>query len=328
MAGAVLYREGDDRPLTIASAEAVADGPGWRIRFREVTTRDGADTLRGAYLESVVRPEEDLARGSYYWHEVIGCAVRGIDGEELGTVKDIYRVGETEVFTVDGGAYGSFDLPAVRAFIRIFAPRRGEIVVDAASLDLRPARSRSPDPDRPKAPRRRPEVAPRRVRRPSPRRRIAAAPATARPRHRTPRPRRPGHDPRDRRPHALPGDARRTARRRASRPDPGAGPRHRPDPRPARLGPRPASLGRRRTVWRGSGDDPSPGAGRGRARRPATRRVDGDPPRPDRRGLPAGAGRRTSPSDRISSSSARATRASTSGSARWSISSCRSATTC
>jgi 16S rRNA processing protein RimM len=155
VAGTVLYREGDERPLTIASAEAVADGPGWRIRFREVATRDGADALRGVYLESVVRPEEDLARGSYYWHEVIGCAVRGIDGAELGTVKDIYRIGETEVFTVDGGPYGSFDLPAVRAFIRIFAPRRGEIVVDAESLDLRPRRSREPDPDRPKAPRRR-----------------------------------------------------------------------------------------------------------------------------------------------------------------------------
>ena len=153
--GQVLFREGDERPLTIASGEAIVDGPGWRLRFREITTRDGADTLRGAYLESVVRPDQDLARGSYYWHEVIGCAVRGTDGAELGTVKDIYHIGETEVFTVDGGRYGSFDLPAVRAFIRIFAPRRGEIVVDAESLDLRPPRSRTPDPDRPKAPRRR-----------------------------------------------------------------------------------------------------------------------------------------------------------------------------
>ena len=154
VAGAVLYREGDDRPLTIASAEAVADGPGWRLRFREITGRDAADLLRGTYLESAVRPDEDLARGSYYWHEVIGCAVRGIDGAELGTVKDIYRIGETEVFSVEGGTVGDFDLPAVRAFIRIFAPRRGEIVVDAESLDLRPRRTRQPDPDRPKAPRR------------------------------------------------------------------------------------------------------------------------------------------------------------------------------
>ncbi len=155
VAGHALFREGDDRPLTIASAEAIVDGPGWRIRFREITSRDGADTLRGVYLESAVRPDEDLARGSYYWHEVIGCAVRGVDGAELGTVKDIYRIGETEVFTVDGGPVASFDLPAVRAFIRIFAPRRGEIVVDADLLDLRPSKSRTPDPDRPKAPRRR-----------------------------------------------------------------------------------------------------------------------------------------------------------------------------
>ena len=153
--GRVLHREGDDRPLTIASAEAVADGPGWRVRFDEVASREAADTLRGAYLEAAVRPDEELARGEYYWHEVIGATVRGTDGADLGTVRDVYRVGENEVFVVAGGAMGGFDLPAVRPFIRIFAPRRGEIVVDADSLDLRAPRSRTPDPDRPKAPRRR-----------------------------------------------------------------------------------------------------------------------------------------------------------------------------
>jgi len=158
--GAVLFREGDSRPLTIVGAEAVADGPGWRIRFREIGSREGADTLRGAYLEAVVRPDEDLARGAYYWHEVIGATVRGVDGAELGMVDDVYRVAENEVFVVSGGPFGTFDLPAVRAFIRIFAPRRGEIVVDAEALDLRPVRSREPDPDRPKAPRRRSRTRP------------------------------------------------------------------------------------------------------------------------------------------------------------------------
>ena len=158
--GTVLFREGDPRPLTVATAEAVADGPGWRIRFREIGSREAADTLRGVYLEAAVRPDEDLARGAYYWHEVIGSAVRGIDGAELGTVQDIYRVAENEVFVVSGGPLGTFDLPAVRAFIRIFAPRRGEIVVDGDALDLRSPRSREPDPDRPKAPRRRARPSP------------------------------------------------------------------------------------------------------------------------------------------------------------------------
>jgi 16S rRNA processing protein RimM len=152
--GAVLFREDSQDPLTIASAEAVADGPGWRVRFREIGSRDAADTLRGAYLETAVQPEADLARGEVYWHEVLGVAVRGVDGTELGVVQDIYRVAENEVYIVGGGAYGTFDVPAVRAFIRIFAPRRGEIVVDAEALDLRPPKERRTDPDRPRAPRR------------------------------------------------------------------------------------------------------------------------------------------------------------------------------
>jgi 16S rRNA processing protein RimM len=153
--GSVLYREDGADGLTIASAEAVADGPGWRIRFREVTDRAAADGLRGAYLEAVAYPDRELARGEYYWHEVVGTAVRGVDGAELGTVQDIYRVGETEVFEVAGGPVGAFDLPAVRAFIRVFAPRRGEIVVDADALDLHAPRERPTGEARPKAPRRR-----------------------------------------------------------------------------------------------------------------------------------------------------------------------------
>jgi hypothetical protein len=86
---------------------------------------------------------------------VIGAAVRGVDGAELGTVRDVYRSGGAEVFLVDGGPYGEFDVPAVRAFVRVFAPRRGEIVVDVDALDLSLPRERDAG-DRPKAPRRRP----------------------------------------------------------------------------------------------------------------------------------------------------------------------------
>ncbi len=135
--GAVLHREGSDDPLTIAWSSSVADGPGWRLRFAELPDRTAAESLRGAYLESAAGPGDALARGEYYWHEVIGVAVSNVDGTPLGVVRDVYRAGGAEVFVVDGGPPGEFDLPAVRAFIRVFAPRRGEIVADAAALDLR-----------------------------------------------------------------------------------------------------------------------------------------------------------------------------------------------
>ena len=157
--GSVLYREGSEEPLTVAWSSAVADGPGWRLRFEEVPDRTSAEPLMGAYLEVPAGPDTSLPRGTYFWHEVIGTAVASTTGEALGIVRDVYRSGGAEVFIVDGGPYGEFDVPAVRDFVRIFAPKRGEIVVDTEALDLAPPKGRG---ERPRAPRRRP--GPRRTR--------------------------------------------------------------------------------------------------------------------------------------------------------------------
>jgi 16S rRNA processing protein RimM len=134
--GAVLHVEGDAKPLTIAASAPVEDGPGWRLRFREVPDRASSERLRDAYLEIVVDRSADLDAGAAYWHEVIGATVRDSAGAELGTVADVYRAGESEVYVVRGGPAGEFDLPAVRDVITTFAPERGEIVVDEVVLDL------------------------------------------------------------------------------------------------------------------------------------------------------------------------------------------------
>jgi 16S rRNA processing protein RimM len=136
VAGAVLHAEGDQRPLTIVAARPVDDGPGWRLRFREAGSRTAAERLREAYLEIEVDRAADLGAGAAYWHEVIGSTVRGSTGAVLGTVADVYRAGENEVYVVRGGSPGEFDMPAVRDVITSFAPERGEIVVDEAVLDL------------------------------------------------------------------------------------------------------------------------------------------------------------------------------------------------
>lgn len=132
--GAALFREGDDRPLTIV--ESAPETRGWRLRFAEVGDRDSADMLRDAYLEAAI-PPGDTESGRFYWHDVVGAVVRDEGGRELGSVIDVYRVGENEAFVVQGGPYGEFDVPAVRTFIRVFDPKGEGIVVDADALDLR-----------------------------------------------------------------------------------------------------------------------------------------------------------------------------------------------
>jgi len=145
--GARLYPEGAADPLTIAEAWAAA--PGWIIRFHEIPTRNAAAAYLSVYLEADAGVVPALPRGSYYWHELVGCAVVDPAGAALGTVRDVYRSGGAEMLVVEGGPRGSFDLPVARPFVRILAPRRGEIVADPDALDLpTPDQIRPPRPPR------------------------------------------------------------------------------------------------------------------------------------------------------------------------------------
>jgi 16S rRNA processing protein RimM len=131
--GKSLFVEGSDAPLTVVESEP--DSLGWRVRFAEVTDRTAAEGLRDAYLEAVVAPDEELPRGEFYWHQVVGASVADADGSVLGEVVDIYRAGGAEVMVVSGPA-GELDVPLVRSVVRVFAPARGQIVVDGEALGL------------------------------------------------------------------------------------------------------------------------------------------------------------------------------------------------
>jgi hypothetical protein len=120
-----------------------------------VRTREAAENLRLAYLEVETGPADALPRGAYFWHEMLGVDVRDPDGALLGTVRDVYRAGGADVLEVTGGPRGDFDLPIIRPFVRVLAPRRGEIVADPEALDLpTPDQIRPPAPPRPPRPRR------------------------------------------------------------------------------------------------------------------------------------------------------------------------------
>ncbi len=132
--GTTLYVEGTARTLTIAEADAVADGPGWWLRFAEVPSREAADALRNLYLE-IDAPIEEHEPGRWFFHELEGLAVRSTAGEELGRIVEIYRAGGAEVFVVRGPR-GEIDVPGVKGIVTELAPERGEMIVDMDALDM------------------------------------------------------------------------------------------------------------------------------------------------------------------------------------------------
>jgi len=73
----------------------------------------------------------------------VGLPVIGRDGQELGTVSDIYRVAENDVYVVRGPR-GEFDVPAVRDFVVSIDPHGSGLTVDVEALDLPPIRPPRP----------------------------------------------------------------------------------------------------------------------------------------------------------------------------------------
>jgi 16S rRNA processing protein RimM len=130
--GAVVHVEGSDDPLTVR--EMRADGRGLLVGFQEVADRNGADGLREKYLEAEVAAGS-LEEGSYYWHDLIGCSVSTTAGDELGEIADVFRVGESEVYVVNGPR-GEILVPAVASVVKELAPASKRVVVDGEALGL------------------------------------------------------------------------------------------------------------------------------------------------------------------------------------------------
>jgi len=131
--GSVLHPEGSPERLTVR--EARPDGPGLLVSFEEVTDRDAADALREKYLEGDVAEGQELADGEHYWHDVVGCSVVTTAGEKLGEVSDVFRVGESEVYVVNGPR-GEILVPAVESIVKELAPDQRRVVVDGDALGL------------------------------------------------------------------------------------------------------------------------------------------------------------------------------------------------
>src|ERR1035437_1401584 len=99
--GRVLFVEGRETELTIV--ESKPDALGWRLRFAEFPGRNAAESYRDVYLEAVVAAGEQLPRGEFYWHEIIGATVKDVDDSILGKVVDVYRAGGADVVVVQIG---------------------------------------------------------------------------------------------------------------------------------------------------------------------------------------------------------------------------------
>jgi 16S rRNA processing protein RimM len=95
--GAEVFLE-DGRSLTVGSSRPHRGR--LLVRFDEVRDRDEAEALRGAMLVVPESMSPTLPEGSWWDHEVIGCAVTTDARRGLGLVADVIHTPANDVWSV------------------------------------------------------------------------------------------------------------------------------------------------------------------------------------------------------------------------------------
>ena len=124
-AGSELFLDGEDVPRRVDAFEAGRRVP--VVRLSGIESREAAETLRGRFLEVEAR---DLASGTYFWHQLEGLRAVDPDGAPIGTVTEVFRAGENEVYVIAGDDGGELLVPALRSVVRSIDIEGGTMVVD------------------------------------------------------------------------------------------------------------------------------------------------------------------------------------------------------
>jgi 16S rRNA processing protein RimM len=102
--------------------EVVSAAPGRadevRMTLAGVSGREAASKLRGRLVMVEAGQLERLAEGEYYEYQLIGCRVEGENGETIGTVREVWSTGASDVLVVANEEGGQHLIPTGGDFLR------------------------------------------------------------------------------------------------------------------------------------------------------------------------------------------------------------------
>jgi 16S rRNA processing protein RimM len=110
-----------------------------RLSLVGVGDRDAAEALRGRLVLGDAAHLEPLSPGEFYWHQLIGCRVEGHDGTGIGTVRELWETGASDVLVVEAEDGRRVLLPAAASLLREVDVEARRIVIEVIPGLLDPA---------------------------------------------------------------------------------------------------------------------------------------------------------------------------------------------
>jgi 16S rRNA processing protein RimM len=132
--GATLWLE-DGRTLTVESSKPHRGG--LLVRFREVRDREQAEGLQRALLVVPESSSPSLPEGSWWDHQIEGCAVETDRGRPLGTVREVIHTAANDVWSVvDGGGRETLVPVLIDVLVSVDVGAKSIVVREIAGLTV------------------------------------------------------------------------------------------------------------------------------------------------------------------------------------------------
>ena len=117
----------------VAQVASVTIRPGFALlQITELNSRNDAELLQGARIAVSRAQLPATAKETYYWVDLVGCAVSNQTGAELGVVENLIATGAHDVLSIRDPALkaGSRLIPFVDAYVKHVDIKSKRVVVE------------------------------------------------------------------------------------------------------------------------------------------------------------------------------------------------------
>jgi 16S rRNA processing protein RimM len=124
----------DGRSLTVRASKVYRGG--LLVTFEGVEDREAAAALAGSVVSVPASSSPPLPEGSWWDHEIVGCAVSTDGGRDLGVVDDVLHTAANDVWSVLGST-GETLVPVLKdLLVSVDVAARRIVVREVAGLTV------------------------------------------------------------------------------------------------------------------------------------------------------------------------------------------------
>ncbi|WP_026692517.1 ribosome maturation factor RimM [Peribacillus kribbensis] len=88
------------------------------LTFEGYDNVNQVEKLKGGLLKVSDSQLHELEEGEYYYHEIIGCMVVTLEGEEIGTIREVLAPGANDVWVVKGKRGKEILIPYIEDIVK------------------------------------------------------------------------------------------------------------------------------------------------------------------------------------------------------------------